>query len=234
MALNQLDEELMDAARTVINDNGDGEVHTVGAAVRDGRGQIHVGVNLYHFTGGPCAELVALAAARAAGADTLTAIVAVGDDGRGVLAPCGRDRQVLLDYYPAIRVMIPTEDGVEAVTASDLLPHSYHWKAEQVQRLRFRSSHFEAVRNGTKRLTMRFRDPVTVGPAMLVFEFDKEVTLAGRVLSTTAHRVDEVTDEQARQDGFANTSEVLPRLRGYYPDLQPSDELVLVTFDVDE
>jgi len=159
MALNQLDEELMDAARTVINDNGDGEVHTVGAAVRDGRGQIHVGVNLYHFTGGPCAELVALAAARAAGADTLTAIVAVSDDGRGVLAPCGRDRQVLLDYYPAIRVMIPTEDGVEAVTASDLLPHSYHWKAEQVQRLRFRSSHFEAVRNGTKRLTMRFRDP---------------------------------------------------------------------------
>jgi cytidine deaminase len=35
-------------------------VHTVGAAVRDRDGRAFTGVNLYHFTGGPCAELGAL------------------------------------------------------------------------------------------------------------------------------------------------------------------------------
>jgi len=43
------------------------------------------GVNLHHFTSGPCAELLALAAARAQGARQMRCIVAVGDHGRGVL-----------------------------------------------------------------------------------------------------------------------------------------------------
>lgn len=100
--------------------------------MRDEHGAIHVGVNLYHFTGGPCAELVALATARTAGARAPEVIVAVGDDGRGVLSPCGRDRQVLADYHPGIRVLVPTADGVHAVPAQDLLPHAYRW-AEQAQ-----------------------------------------------------------------------------------------------------
>jgi hypothetical protein len=53
-----------------------------------------------------------LAAARAGGATEITHIVAVGNHGRGVKAPCGRDRQVLADSYPQIRVVIPTASGV--------------------------------------------------------------------------------------------------------------------------
>ena len=52
-------------------------------------------------------------------------IVAVGNDGRGVLAPCGRDRQVFLDYYPATRVLGPTADGVCTVVARERLPYAY-------------------------------------------------------------------------------------------------------------
>lgn len=51
--------------------------YTMGAAVRAADGRTFVGVNLFHFTGGPCAELVALAAARAAGAFQITHVVAV-------------------------------------------------------------------------------------------------------------------------------------------------------------
>jgi cytidine deaminase len=47
------------------------------------------------------AELVALGHARASGARELTAIVAVGNCGRGAVGPCGRDRQILFDYHPA-------------------------------------------------------------------------------------------------------------------------------------
>jgi len=101
------------------------EIHTVATAVRDASGSVFVGVNLYHFTGGPCAELVALASARANGAGEITTIVAVGSDGRGILAPCGRDRQVFIDYYPHLRVILPTDEGVKVFEPSELLPFSY-------------------------------------------------------------------------------------------------------------
>lgn len=107
-------------------------IHTVGAAVRGKEGRLHVGVNLHHFTGGPCAELVALGAARAAGSFELTHIVAVANHGRGVMSPCGRDRQVLADHYPNLRVILPGPDGLISVEARELLPLAYDHAAAQV------------------------------------------------------------------------------------------------------
>lgn len=125
------DSELVESARSLIDAESDGLIHTVGAAVRASDGLIHCGVNLYHFTGGPCAELVALATARSNGAPSLTTIVAVGNDGRGVVSPCGRDRQVLIDYYPTMRVILPTPDGPRSAAISDLIPLSFVWDAAE-------------------------------------------------------------------------------------------------------
>ena len=123
------DRELIELARRTVDANTDGPdgVYTMGAAVRGADGRMYAGINLYHFTGGPCAELVALGRARAEGARELTTIVAVGNEGRGVVGPCGRDRQVLVDYHPTIRVILPTEDGPASVLATDLLPGAYRW-----------------------------------------------------------------------------------------------------------
>ncbi|MCC9204714.1 cytidine deaminase family protein [Arthrobacter sp. zg-Y769] len=127
LPLTPADQELVDLARNTIDaatDAGPGAdgIHTMGAAVRTADGGMHAGVNLYHFTGGPCAELVALGVARAAGGLEPTCIVAVGNHGRGVQSPGGRDRQVLADYYPAIRVILPTPAGPVSISAGDLLP----------------------------------------------------------------------------------------------------------------
>lgn len=121
---------LVELARATIDaatDAGPGEdgLHTMGAAVRDADGRTFVGVNLFHFTGGPCAELVALGAARAGGATEVTHVVAVGNHGRGVCSPCGRDRQVLADHYPDARVIVPGEEGPISVVARELLPLGY-------------------------------------------------------------------------------------------------------------
>jgi len=117
---------LIEAAFTAIDAAMDDDLHTVGAAVVDASGNVHVGINHYHFTGGPCAELVALSNARAAGAAELLTIVAVrGGESREVMSPCGRDRQVFIDYYPNIRVLITTPNGVKSVSCQDLLPFSY-------------------------------------------------------------------------------------------------------------
>ncbi|SDU28416.1 cytidine deaminase family protein [Jiangella alkaliphila] len=132
-ALTDADRELIDAAAATIDASTDADsadaagIHTMGAAVRDTNGRIHVGVNLWHFTGGPCAELVALGTARANGARRIEAIVAVGNHGRGVVGPCGRDRQILFDYHPGIRVLLPTSDGVRAALIEDLLPLAAVW-----------------------------------------------------------------------------------------------------------
>ena len=225
---------LVEAAASVLRAHGDGNIHTVAAAVLDEEDRIHVGLNLYHFTGGPCAELAALAVARAAGARAPRLIVAVGDAGRGVLAPCGRDRQVLADYFPDIHVIVPTGEGPQVVPIDDLLPHTYRWQTQQIQHLRFRASHLSAVRDGGKRMTMRFNDPVQVGPALLVFECDDAISLPGRITSTVAKAVGTVTDDEAREDGFASAIDVLPGLRDYYPGLQSSDEIVIVRFDVND
>ena len=137
-SLRPLDEDdlaLIETARAVIDaatDAGPGEdgIHTMGAAVRADDGRVFTGVNLYHFTGGPCAELVALATARAGGARTLATIVAVGNHGRGPVGPCGRDRQVLFDQHPGIRVILPTPDGPRSVTIEDLMPLATAWSFE--------------------------------------------------------------------------------------------------------
>jgi cytidine deaminase len=126
------DVELIEFARRIVDANTDGEdgVHTMGAAVRGANGAMYGGINLYHFTGGPCAELVALGHARASGARELSTIVAVGNLGRGPVGPCGRDRQVLFDYHPHIRIILPTEQGLRSVRITDLMPLAARWTVE--------------------------------------------------------------------------------------------------------
>lgn len=133
--LNAEERELVDLARRTIDANTDAGpdeegIHTTGAAVLTAELGMFTGVNLYHFTGGPCAELVALGAARAQGARQMQCIVAVGNHGRGVMGPCGRDRQVFADYHPTMRVVVPTPDGPRSVVAIDLLPLAQRWTPE--------------------------------------------------------------------------------------------------------
>lgn len=231
-ALTPDDEELIEYARRIVDENGDGELHTVGAAVRDVDGRMYGGINLYHFTGGPCAELVALGNARAQGARRLTTIVAVGDNGRGVMSPCGRDRQVLLDYYSDIRVLLPTDDGVRSVAIRHLLPTAYRANGLLHRTVRFHPDYLELVRSGAKRTTIRFRDPVQPGPADLVFETTPEVVLQGEVTHVAHKYVRDLTDEDARADGFEDLAELMRRLHFHYPELQPTDELDVVHFQI--
>lgn len=127
-----VDHELIEAAAHVAATRCRGDNHTMAAAARARDGRIITAVNAYHFTGGPCAELVVLGAAAAQGVYDLATIVAVGDRDRGVVPPCGRCRQVLLDYFPALDVIVGTSDGLRTVPITDLLPESYIWSDHQL------------------------------------------------------------------------------------------------------
>ena len=123
--LSQAENDLIKAAATVINNIPVSEDYSVASAALAEDGRIFTGVNVYHFNGGPCAELVTLGVAAAAGPPKLTHIVAVANEGRGVLNPCGRCRQVLLDLHPDIKVIVNDRDVAKVVNVRELLPVMY-------------------------------------------------------------------------------------------------------------
>lgn len=139
----------------------------------DTAGKIFTDVNVAHFTGGPCAELVAMGTAAAAAPGPLMAIAAVGNQGRGVLSPCGRCRQVLIDLHPDVFVVVPAAEGPQLVSVRDLLPHAYRQPDARPPRIvRFNSRYYDEIVEGRKTETVRYQDPISEGPALFVFEDD--------------------------------------------------------------
>jgi cytidine deaminase len=101
---------------------------TVGAAVLDERGRVHVGCNVENASYGltVCAERHAVAAAVAAGARRIRA-VAVTSGSRPPATPCGACRQVLAELgSPDTAVIIagPTGAG-DTTTLGALLPRAF-------------------------------------------------------------------------------------------------------------
>jgi len=63
--------------------------------------------------------------------EKLVLMVAVASRGRGVVSPCGRCRQLLLDYHPGIRVIVRDGEERRVVGLQELLPYSYVWERER-------------------------------------------------------------------------------------------------------
>ncbi|HUK73762.1 MAG TPA: hypothetical protein VLW50_34300 [Streptosporangiaceae bacterium] len=125
--LTAADAELVRRAEELVAVRGDGASHTVASAARAADGRIVTGLNVAHFTGGPCAEQVVIGTAAAMGIRDLTTIVAATDQGRGIISPCGRCRQVLVDYFPDIEVIVPANGSVLVTHINDLLPWGNRW-----------------------------------------------------------------------------------------------------------
>lgn len=124
--LSKAEQNLIEVATKTIEAIPVSEDYSVGSAALAEDGRIFTGINVYHFTGGPCAELVVLGVAAMAGPPKLTHIVAVGNQGRMILSPCGRCRQVLGDLHPDIKAIVRVADGsVRVEKVQDLLPARY-------------------------------------------------------------------------------------------------------------
>jgi cytidine deaminase len=98
----------------------------VGAALDTGDGHVFLGCNIENASFGltMCAERAAVAAAVSAGFRDYTAIAIAGPDG-AMTSPCGACRQVLVEFNPAMTVIFTTPEGPVAMTAAELLPHSF-------------------------------------------------------------------------------------------------------------
>jgi cytidine deaminase len=119
---------LIDAARLTLTKIPPNNNHSVVAAARTTDDKTITGFNVHHFTGGPCAEPVVFGAAAAQGylPRDLTHIVAVVNRTNNVISPCGKCRQMFLDYCPKIQVVVLDGGSVRLLKAEDLMPFAYH------------------------------------------------------------------------------------------------------------
>ena len=190
---------VIEAAEALARTLGDDPNHTVAAAALDSRGRIHTAVNVYHFTGGPCAELVVLGVAATAHAGPLIAMAAAGDRARGLIPPCGRCRQVMLDQHPDLLGAVPTESGPQMRPIAKLLPDTYFFPDAQSQRVfRFNKRYYDEVVSGVKTSSVRWDENVGVGPAIFYFEDDERSPLRGQILAVNRYKLGDLTPERLR------------------------------------
>jgi cytidine deaminase len=145
--LTKADRELIAAATAVIKERYRNDWQEVGAALRTRSGQIFTGVNLDAYLGrmAVCAEAVALGRAvvdlGGAGIDTIVAVRQPPpeeiDQDITVVSPCGACRELIFDYDPKARVIVPNPlpslpskrgrvaRGAAVVPIGELLPNKY-------------------------------------------------------------------------------------------------------------
>ncbi len=228
------EQRVLDAANELVTRLGDNPTHTVAAAAMDTTGRIYTGVNVAHFTGGPCAEVVLLGVAATDGAGPLTTIVAVS--GRGVIAPCGRCRQTLLDLHPDCFVIVSASDGPDHTPIRELLPNAYRNSDIAPARfVRFDSRDYDAVAAGRKTVTIRYRDPIEVGPALFVFEDDDGYRhLRGVIDQVDSRRIDLLTEEDVHRAHASSVAALRDGLRGHSPGLSDDEIVAVVRFHLDD
>ena len=135
MRLNKKDHELIAAATDAIKQRYRYDWQEVGAALRTRAGKVFTGVNLDAYLGrmAVCAEAVALGRAFVdlgdAGIDTIVAVRHPDPDEKdqriAVVSPCGACRELIFDYDPKARVIVPNGQSSAVVPIADLLPNKY-------------------------------------------------------------------------------------------------------------
>ena len=129
------DKELIAAASAAIQRRYRDDWQEVGAALRTRTGKIFTGVNLDAYLGrmAVCAEAVALGRAVVdlgdAGIDIIVAVrhPAPGERNQeiAVVSPCGACRELIFDYDPNARVIVPNGKSPSVVAIAQLLPNKY-------------------------------------------------------------------------------------------------------------
>jgi cytidine deaminase len=138
--VSKADQELIDAATSVISDRYRNDWQEVGAAMRTRDGRIITGVNIDAYIGriAVCAEAIAIGRAITEhgdhGIETIVAVRHPKPDEPGkiaVVSPCGICRELIHDYDAKAKVIVPDQgQPPKVVTIGELLPNKYRRGSE--------------------------------------------------------------------------------------------------------
>jgi cytidine deaminase len=97
----------------------------------------------------------------------------------------------------------------------------------------FHPRHFDSIVAGRKTVTVRFRDPLQVGPAVFVFDDGHTIRrLDAKVKDVQARALSELSDDDAHREDLADRVSLLDALAGHYPGLRDEDVVDVVTFQI--
>jgi cytidine deaminase len=121
---------VLEAARALIRKRFKEGSHHISAAVQARSGEVYAAVNLETHVGRQaiCAEAVAIGMAAAGGDAQIELMVAVDHEG-AIVSPCGSCRELLCDFSPEAKVIVPAAEGsdpFDLVPIRELLPRKYH------------------------------------------------------------------------------------------------------------
>lgn len=126
---------------------------------------------------------------------------------------------------PDVRAVVRTKIGHESVPVRDLLPYVFDWRAiepDVPQTLYVWEGYLADVRAGRKTSTIRVDDPASPGAA----SWSSTMTNTLPAEST----IGKLTEEAARQDGFADLAELHRALRMHYPGIEDDTPTDIVHF----
>lgn len=98
----------------------------VGAAILTSSGKTYTGCNIENssLTLAVCAERVALLKALSEGERDFKAIALVCGEADGCY-PCGSCRQMLFEFAPEIKLVLPSKTGTRVMDIKELLPYPF-------------------------------------------------------------------------------------------------------------
>ncbi len=102
------------------------------------------------------------------------------------------------------------------------------------KKLKFKGKYKEKILSGKKKITIRRETSLKPGDKVLIESGEEEIgeAVIKEVLNI---RVEDLTDEHAREDGFSNLKELLGELRSIYGKqvLKRGTRLKLIRFDME-
>ena len=102
---------------------------------------------------------------------------------------------------------------------------------ERPQRLVFRKKYVELLLSGRKRTTIRLGKVRIRSRVVVIAQGQTPVALA-RVEEVRYKKVRDLTEEDAREDGFKNLIELFRELRSIYGDFSLDDDITIVRLSI--
>ncbi len=101
-----------------------------------------------------------------------------------------------------------------------------------MQVVSFDPRYLDWVRAGTKTRTTRYGEPVEPGPASLRFESDPPEFLDAVITGIRHVGLDDLVDDDAAAENFADAAALRAALRYHYPDLPADAGVTVVSFEL--
>lgn len=128
--------ELINEAKTLLEERYNPPVHSVSAALKTASGEIFTAVNIDHFSAYVCAETAALSEAINRSEYEISMIVAVRKQSDGsitVANMCGKCRQIFHDYAPGVKIIVTDGDHQFVKSIDEILPFAFTRQREKIQ-----------------------------------------------------------------------------------------------------